>query len=79
MSEKRMSTLELTTAAVLAFPTSTEPPSTLYPKYDDTLAIMNAKNRLLMMLIHTNHSLKECCRPSVRSSGAMICPMYAVP
>ena len=32
-----------------------------------------------MMLIHTNHGLKACCRPAVRSSGESTWPMYAVP
>ena len=73
-----MSTLLLTTDSVDDFPTSTEPPSAVYPKNDDTLAMMKAKNKLLMILIQTNHSLNEWRIPSVRSSGDMICPTYAV-
>ena len=70
--------LELTTAAVEAFPTSTLPPSTLYPKNADTLDMMKAKKRLFMMLIHMNHGLNWCCNPAVRSSGVSTCPMTAV-
>lgn len=62
-SAKRMMILLFTTAEVLALPTSTEPPSTVYPQYDDTLAMMYAKTILLIIDIHTNHGLKECCRP----------------
>ena len=39
---------------------------------------MKAKNRLLMMLMYMNHGLKSYCRPMVRSSGLITCPMYAV-
>ena len=33
-----------TTALVDALPTSIDPPSTVYPKKDETLEMMNAKN-----------------------------------
>ena len=77
-SVNSISTLELTTAEVLAFPTSTEPPSTVYPQKLETLAMMKANAMLFIIDIQMNHGLKECCNPCVRSSGVMMCPMYAV-
>jgi hypothetical protein len=59
-SEKRMSTLDVTTASVEALPTLTLPPSTVYPQNAGTLEMMKAKNWLLMILIHTNHGIKAC-------------------
>ena len=77
-SEHRMSTDEQTTASVLALPTFTEPPSTVYPIYEGTLEMMKAKKRLLMILIYTIHELNACCKPAVRSSGESTWPIYAV-
>ena len=54
-----MSTLLETTALVLALPTEIEPPSTVYPKYADTLAIINAKKSDLMKLHQMYHSMKQ--------------------
>ena len=74
-----MSTLDVTTASVEALPTSTEPPSTVYPKNELTEEMIKAKNKLLIILIFMNQGLKECCNPSVKSSGVKMCPIYAVP
>ncbi len=73
-----MSTLLHTTAFVLAFPTSMDPPSTVKPKKEDTLAIMKANAIDLIIPHHTNHSLNEYCNPYVKSSGLMIWAIYAV-
>ena len=74
-----MRTLEQTTASVDALPTSTEPPSTVYPKNELTEEMMKAKNRLLMILMYINQGLNDCCNPWVKSSGVKMWPLYAVP
>ena len=56
-SENSISTDDATTAVVDALPTSTEPPSTLYPQYEATLVMMNANTSLFIIDIHTNHEL----------------------
>ena len=43
-----MSTDEHTTASVLALPTFTEPPSTVYPKYEGTLEMMRYVDEINM-------------------------------
>ena len=43
-----MKTMVQTTACVLALPTSREPPFTLYPKYEGTVAITKAKTAVLI-------------------------------
>lgn len=43
-----MKTIVQTTACVLALPTSSDPPFTKYPKYEGTVAIINAKTIVLL-------------------------------
>ena len=45
------------------------------PGVDDTLAMMKAKNRLLMIDIYMNQGMNACCKPSVRSSGERMWPI----
>lgn len=61
-----------TTALVDALPTSIDPPSTVYPKKDETLEMMNAKNSDFMTPIQKNQLSKSCCKPAVKSDAVII-------
>lgn len=78
-SENKISTLLQTTASVLAFPTSMEPPLTVYPKNDETLAMMSCKECTL----DDAHPHEPWIKSMLYSKCQVIrrklmCPRYAV-
>ena len=57
--------LLVTTASVLALPTSSEPPLTVYPKYEAIDEMRNANTNDFIIAYHTYHSVNNDCIPSV--------------
>ena len=59
-SENRISTLEHTTASVEAFPTSTDPPSTVYPKKELTDEILRCQSDEEVKRLGIAWGIKQC-------------------
>ena len=57
----------VTTASVLAFPTSMDPPSTVYPLYEATLVMMNAYTIALIMPHQKNQGVNSNLNPTISS------------
>lgn len=72
MSANRMSIELVTTASVLAFPTSMEPPSTVYPLYEATLVMMNAYTMALIMPHQKNQGVNSNLNPTISSCMVVV-------